>query len=256
MPRTPGPGCGGAQGEGLDSSRISSPPTITATTPAATPPSRPRPAARSSARATRPPRCPASTSRWARATRSRSARTRCACWTRLATPPGISPMSSRRPSVAFVGDTLFAIGCGRVIEGNAQMMWQSLKKLMALPKDTHGLLRPRVHAGQRQVRAHDRAGERGAAEARQGGRPAARRRQADAADHHRHRAGDQSVPAPARAGDPEAARHGGQARVADLRRDQGAQEQGLRRVVRALAGDSQQWPRPAPCRPTSPSTIS
>jgi hydroxyacylglutathione hydrolase len=39
-------------------------------------------------------------------------------------------------SVAFVGDTLFAIGCGRVIEGNAQMMWSSLHKLMALPKDT------------------------------------------------------------------------------------------------------------------------
>jgi hydroxyacylglutathione hydrolase len=38
--------------------------------------------------------------------------------------------------VAFVGDTLFAIGCGRVIEGNAQMMWTSLQKLMALPKET------------------------------------------------------------------------------------------------------------------------
>jgi hydroxyacylglutathione hydrolase len=38
--------------------------------------------------------------------------------------------------VAFVGDTLFAIGCGRVVEGNARMMWDSLKKLMALPKDT------------------------------------------------------------------------------------------------------------------------
>jgi hydroxyacylglutathione hydrolase len=38
--------------------------------------------------------------------------------------------------VAFAGDTLFAIGCGRVIEGNAQMMWDSLRKLMALPKDT------------------------------------------------------------------------------------------------------------------------
>jgi hydroxyacylglutathione hydrolase len=38
--------------------------------------------------------------------------------------------------VAFVGDTLFAIGCGRVIEGDAKMMWHSLKKLMALPKDT------------------------------------------------------------------------------------------------------------------------
>ena len=38
--------------------------------------------------------------------------------------------------VAFVGDTLFALGCGRVIEGNPEMMWGSLKKLMALPKDT------------------------------------------------------------------------------------------------------------------------
>jgi hydroxyacylglutathione hydrolase len=39
-------------------------------------------------------------------------------------------------AVAFVGDTLFAIGCGRVIEGDAEMMWQSLKKLMALPTET------------------------------------------------------------------------------------------------------------------------
>jgi hydroxyacylglutathione hydrolase len=37
---------------------------------------------------------------------------------------------------AFVGDTLFAIGCGRVIEGTPQAMWTSLRKLMALPKDT------------------------------------------------------------------------------------------------------------------------
>ncbi len=38
--------------------------------------------------------------------------------------------------VAFCGDTLFAIGCGRVIEGTPQTMWGSLQKLMALPKDT------------------------------------------------------------------------------------------------------------------------
>lgn len=38
--------------------------------------------------------------------------------------------------VAFVGDTLFAIGCGRVIEGDARMMWASLQKLMALPGET------------------------------------------------------------------------------------------------------------------------
>lgn len=38
--------------------------------------------------------------------------------------------------VAFVGDTLFAVGCGRVIEGDMRMMWNSLKKLIALPPET------------------------------------------------------------------------------------------------------------------------
>lgn len=38
--------------------------------------------------------------------------------------------------VVFTGDTLFALGCGRVFEGTNEMMWQSLQKLMALPPDT------------------------------------------------------------------------------------------------------------------------
>lgn len=38
--------------------------------------------------------------------------------------------------VAFVGDTLFAMGCGRVIEGSMQMMWDSLEKIASLPPDT------------------------------------------------------------------------------------------------------------------------
>jgi hydroxyacylglutathione hydrolase len=38
--------------------------------------------------------------------------------------------------VAFVGDTMFALGAGRVFEGNAEMMWNSLQKLMKLPGDT------------------------------------------------------------------------------------------------------------------------
>jgi hydroxyacylglutathione hydrolase len=37
--------------------------------------------------------------------------------------------------LAFVGDTLFSIGCGRVIEGMPEMMWKSLLKLRALPDD-------------------------------------------------------------------------------------------------------------------------
>jgi hydroxyacylglutathione hydrolase len=38
--------------------------------------------------------------------------------------------------VVFVGDTLFAMGAGRIFEGNAEMMWNSLKKLTQLPRDT------------------------------------------------------------------------------------------------------------------------
>src|SRR5271170_6371241 len=38
--------------------------------------------------------------------------------------------------LAFVGDTLFSIGCGRVIEGTPEMMWTSLLKLRDLPDDT------------------------------------------------------------------------------------------------------------------------
>jgi len=36
----------------------------------------------------------------------------------------------------FVGDTLFALGCGRLFEGDAAQMWDSLQRLAALPDDT------------------------------------------------------------------------------------------------------------------------
>jgi hydroxyacylglutathione hydrolase len=41
-----------------------------------------------------------------------------------------------KDKLAFVGDTLFSIGCGRVIEGTPAQMWDSLKKLRDLPDDT------------------------------------------------------------------------------------------------------------------------
>lgn len=37
--------------------------------------------------------------------------------------------------IAFVGDTLFALGCGRLFEGTPQQMWTSLQRLAALPED-------------------------------------------------------------------------------------------------------------------------
>ncbi len=36
----------------------------------------------------------------------------------------------------FTGDTLFIAGCGRLFEGNAKQMWNSLQKLLALSDDT------------------------------------------------------------------------------------------------------------------------
>lgn len=36
----------------------------------------------------------------------------------------------------FTGDTMFAMGCGRLFEGTPAQMWSSLSKLAALPPDT------------------------------------------------------------------------------------------------------------------------
>lgn len=38
--------------------------------------------------------------------------------------------------VAFVGDTLFAMGCGRLFEGTPDQMFTSLQRLAELPEDT------------------------------------------------------------------------------------------------------------------------
>ncbi|MDE3115219.1 MAG: hydroxyacylglutathione hydrolase [Pseudomonadota bacterium] len=41
----------------------------------------------------------------------------------------------REDKAAFTGDTLFAMGCGRLFEGTPAMMWAAMQKLMALPDD-------------------------------------------------------------------------------------------------------------------------
>jgi hydroxyacylglutathione hydrolase len=50
----------------------------------------------------------------------------------------------------FAGDTLFAMGCGRVIEGTMEEMWTSLDTLRLLPKDTV------VHCGHEYTEANAR----------------------------------------------------------------------------------------------------
>ena len=39
-------------------------------------------------------------------------------------------------NLAFVGDTLFAMGCGRLFEGTAEQMYDNMRKLEALPDST------------------------------------------------------------------------------------------------------------------------
>jgi len=41
-----------------------------------------------------------------------------------------------RERVGFVGDTMFAMGCGRLFEGTPAQMYRSLQRLAALPGDT------------------------------------------------------------------------------------------------------------------------
>ncbi len=39
-------------------------------------------------------------------------------------------------SLACTGDTLFVMGCGRIFEGDPEMMWSSMEKLLCLADDT------------------------------------------------------------------------------------------------------------------------
>lgn len=41
-----------------------------------------------------------------------------------------------KDKAAFVGDTIFALGCGRLFEGTPAQMWASLSKVAAMPPET------------------------------------------------------------------------------------------------------------------------
>ena len=102
--------------------------------------------------------------------------------------------------LAFAGDTLFSIGCGRVIEGTPEMMWASLEKLRDLPGDT------RVYCGHEYTLANIKFAQTiepdNAALAKRArrSRQADRGRHADHSDHDRRGEGRQPVPARRRAG--------------------------------------------------------
>ena len=41
----------------------------------------------------------------------------------------------REPGIVFAGDTLFTLGCGRVLEDDPATLWQSLQRFLDLPDD-------------------------------------------------------------------------------------------------------------------------
>jgi hydroxyacylglutathione hydrolase len=76
-------------------------------------------------------------------------------------------------AVVFVGDTLFAMGCGRLFEGTPAQMFENMQRLAALPGNT------RVYCAHEYTRGRSRPRGRGS----------------DGADDDRAGGGDQSVPA-------------------------------------------------------------
>lgn len=52
--------------------------------------------------------------------------------------------------VLFTGDTLFAMGCGRLFEGTPDQMWANMRRFAAMPDDT------RVYAGHEYTAANAR----------------------------------------------------------------------------------------------------
>ncbi len=48
----------------------------------------------------------------------------------------VQPANNNESGILFTGDTLFVGGCGRLLECNAQSIWESLQRLASLPDET------------------------------------------------------------------------------------------------------------------------
>jgi hydroxyacylglutathione hydrolase len=66
--------------------------------------------------------------------------------------------------VAFVGDTLFAMGCGRLFEGSPEQMYRSLSRLANLPPETRLYCAHEYTLSNARFAAHARPGEAAIAE--------------------------------------------------------------------------------------------
>ena len=99
---------------------------------------------------------------------------------------------------AFVGDTLFALGCGRLFEGTPGADVELAAENSAVAGRHANLLRARIHAEQCAFRFDRRAAESRSQGAGGGGGAAARRGPSDGAEHARRGARDEPVLAAAK----------------------------------------------------------
>ena len=124
-----------------------------------------------------------------------------------------------KAKVAFTGDTLFSLGCGRLFEKGAEFMWPALEKLMKLPGDTMIYCGHEYTASNAKfaltIEPENAALQKRAEEVaalRAAGKPTLPVR-LDCG------IGDQSLPAPVEPGDPGSARHDGPSSVGNFRRN-------------------------------------
>ena len=138
----------------------------------------------------------------------------------------------REQKALFCGDTLFALGCGRLFEGTPQQMWTSLSRLRALPDDmrvycaheytqSNARFAVTVEADNDKLIKRSAADRRGARQGRGHGALAARRGE-----------GHQPVPARRRAGRAARRRPAGRRPGRGVRR--GAPSQGCVPVVEGM----------------------
>ena len=142
---------------------------------------------------------PASTSRSTTATATASARPR----RRSSSCPGHTSghiaYAFRDQQALFCGDTIFALGCGKMFEGTPQQFWTSLEPPARAARRHARLLRPRIHPVERPLRRHHRDRQQAADGALGLDRRRPRPRRGHGAVAARRGEGNQPVPARRRA---------------------------------------------------------